>query len=217
MVALVFTACNIENYEEGKDKVSIKIEDETGNNKVDIKIENKEDVKEAFNKLEEALKNVNIDVNIEDENGEAITPVEARDLQKVLPKKVAGLKKEESEASGGGAFGLNVAAANAKYGEGNEYVEISIVDGAGVGKLISRIGDIANLEVDKTRRDGGFERTTTLHGHKVLEKYNADQDFYELVASINERFLVAIKGKNVSQRRIKWAFDDIQEDLMDLE
>lgn len=216
--ALIFTACNFENYEEEqKDKVSIKIEDGKGNNKVDIKIENKEELKEAFNKLEDAFKNVNIDVNIEDDNGEKIEPVRASDLKKILPRKVAGLKKQDSEASGGGAFGMNVAAASAHYGDGDETVEINIVDGAGIGKLFSKIADWSEIEIDKTTRDGGFERTTTLHGHKVIEKFDPHREAYELVGSINDRYLVTIKGENVSQRRLKWTFDDIQDDLMDLD
>jgi hypothetical protein len=215
MAIVLLSSCTIEASKDEKDNVSFKINTEKNDN-VEVKIENKEELEKALNEVGKALKNINIDVNIEDDNGKKIEPIEARDLKKILPKRIGWIKQTESSSEKSGAFGLNVAAAKATYIDDDQKIEIAIVDGGGVGQFFSKLSDWAKIEVDKEHANGGFERVSEVSGHKVIEKYDPDKEEYELVAGCYDRFLVTLKGKNVSLRKLKSAFDDIQDDLEDL-
>lgn len=215
LVALSLSACTIETTKDDNENVSIKIDTKAGEN-VDIKIENKDDLKKALDEVGKALDNINIDVNIDDDNGEKIETVDARDLKKILPKRIDWIKQTESSSEKSGAFGLNVTAAKATYEDDDQKIEVAIVDGGGMGLFFSKLSDWAKIDVDKETANGGFERIAEVNGHKVIEKYDPDREEYELVAGCYDRFLVTLKGKNVSLRKLKAAFDDIQDDLEEL-
>ena len=155
LVALILSSCNVDANENGNNEsVSINIDDEDGKN-ISINIENKEDLKEALNEVEKALKNIDIDINVENENGEVSEPIASKDLKKILPKRIGWIKQTDSSAESGGAFGLNVASAKATYEDDDQKIEIAIVDGGGLGSLFSKISDWAKVEVDKTTHNGG--------------------------------------------------------------
>lgn len=216
LVALLLYSCNFDNTEQGNnDTVSITIDDDDGK-KVNINIENKDDLQKALDEVGKALKNIDVDVNIEDDDGKKVETVASRDLKKILPNRIGWIKQTDSSSESGGAFGLNVSSAKATYEDDDQKIEIAVVDGGGIGSLFSKISEWSKLELDKTTKDGGFERITEISGHKVIEKYDPDREEYELVAGVFKRFLVTIKGTNVSLRKLKSAFDDIQDDLEDL-
>jgi len=74
----------------------------------------------------------------------------------------------------------------------------------------------ASLEYEKDS-DEGYERTTTIQGHKAFEKYYERQKEGEIGVLVSNRFIVSIKGYNVSMNDIQAALKRIKlDDLVKL-
>ena len=222
LVFISFLSCSsdVEQQKSKDDDVSISIKDKDGES-VNITIGNSNELKDAFKEIGKAFEEAgnelgNVDLNIEDENGEKVEVVSAQELKSVLPRNIAGLGRQNTNSNKSGAFGVKVSTIEANYEEDDERVEVKIVDIGGMGMLANRWIDWADMEIDKEDSDGSYEKTITLEGHKAFEKYNARSERYELAAFPFDRFIVSIKGKNVSLRKLKSAFDDIQDELEDL-
>ena len=76
-------------------------------------------------KLENSLKDLgdelgDIDININDEDGKKIEAVQASELKSMLPRSIAGMKKSRASSEKSGAFGFNVAQAEAVYEDDDE-------------------------------------------------------------------------------------------------
>ncbi|RMG83953.1 MAG: hypothetical protein D6714_08915, partial [Bacteroidetes bacterium] len=191
-----------------KDKTILSL----GDDKVKIEIEHKDDLKKALNDLGDAIRNLNVDVNVE-QDSEELRPVSASDLQKVLPRRIGWIKQTESSAEKSGALGLSVGTAKAVYEDDDQRIEVTVVDGGGVGALLSKIAGLSKIELDKVYKDGGYERISEIDGQRVIEKYEPEGERYELVGGAHQRFLISIKGTRVSLRKLKSAFSDIADDL----
>lgn len=217
-----FTACSSDTTEEKEDDntISINLNGKDGES-IDIKIDGKEDIEKAMQGLKNSLEDLgdelkDMDINIKDEDGKKIETVAAKDLKKIMPRRIAGLEKTESSSEKAGAFGFNVSTAEATYSEDEERVEVKIVDVGGVGRMASKFADWTEMEVDKEDSNGNFERTTEIEGHPAIEKYNARRERYELTAFVNSRFVVEMEGRNVKLSKLKDTLEDIIDDLEDL-
>lgn len=227
LIALLFissvflTSCGSDNKEEEKDNntISINLNGKDGES-INIDIDGKEDIEKAMQGLKESLKNLgdeigNIDINIEDDNGEKIEALAASELKKMLPSRIAGLEKKDYSSEKSGMFGFKVSEANARYSEDDESVKVKIVDIGGVGKMAAKFANLADLEVDKEDSNGNYERMIEIEDQKGIEKYRANQDKYELTFFVNARFVVEMTGRNVKSSKLKNAMEDIIEELED--
>lgn len=209
------TSCMSEPEEE-KGNVTIKT-DENGD--INIKVDKGEDIANAFKDVGEAMKKAtesigNVNVNVEDKNGEKIEVVDFRELKEQLPSDVAGLRRTDSSGQKTGALGFKISTAEGKYQEGNQKVEINIVDIGGVGMLANSMASWSSLEMDK-ESDSGYERTTMIDGHKAYIKWNSRTQKSQISVIVNERIIVNIEGRNVTMDDLEEALEDI--DLDDLE
>ena len=66
---------------------------------------------------------------------------------------------------------------------------------------IAAVG-LVGVEVDKETEDG-YERTSTLGGHKVFEKFNKSSKRGEITALVGNRFVVEVEGNDVPMDTIK--------------
>ena len=165
--------------------------------------EAKDDISDALGNLGDAFKGLKKKHNIEGKE-----PINFRDLKKALPRNLAGVDFEESEGQTTGILGFKISTVEARYQEDESAFEVTIVDVAGVGKLVKNMAKWSEFEVDKETRNG-YERTTEIEGHPALEKYNSRREEGETNILINDRFIVSIKGDGVSERQMRNAVEDI--------
>lgn len=163
----------------------------------------KEDIGDAIDNLSSAFEGLKEKHNIGDED-----PVNFRDLKEVLPKKMAGLSRENSEGQTSGILGFKISTVEADYFDDNSSFEVSIVDIGGAGKLAKKMANWTEFEVDKEGKDG-YERTTEINGYPALEKYNERREGGEISLFVDDRFIISVKGDGVSERQMKRAIKDI--------
>ncbi len=165
--------------------------------------EAKEDLDDAFKNIGEAFEGLKKKHQLGEEE-----PINFRAIKKVLPERLAGFDLEDSEGQTSGVLGFKVSTVEAEYREDDASFEVTIVDVAGVGKLVTGMASWSNFDVDKESKDG-YERTTTIDGHKAFEKYNERRERGEISLLVEDRFIITLKGKGVSERQMRRALDDI--------
>ena len=133
--------------------------------------------------------------------------VDAKVLKELLPADADGLPRKEASSEKTGAMGFKISTANAKYREDDSSIEVSIVDVAGTGAIMG-MAAWAMVDVDK-ESESGYEKTTTYKDHKAFEKYDTNNKDGEIAVLIASRFVVSVKGNNVSMDKIKATLDDI--------
>ena len=141
--------------------------------------------------------------------GETVKPVNFRDLKKLLPESVLGMRRSNYSGERTGAFGINVSVAEAKYlSDDGKWIEIKITDlGSMKGYVAMAAAGWAMAEIDK-ESDEGYERTSTYKGHKAFEKYNSRSEEGEFNLFVANRFIIEANG-NVDVEILKKALDPI--------
>ncbi|MEL6635489.1 MAG: hypothetical protein AAFW73_14400 [Bacteroidota bacterium] len=143
---------------------------------------------EAMAKVAEVLKGV-------DESKE-VAIVNFRDLQDLLPAKLAGMPRTDREGETSGAMGLKVSMARAAYEVGDGEVEIEVVDTGGLGIATMAAAAWASAEVDREDANG-YERTTTIHGYKGYEDWDRSAKNGSIALMVGERFVINIDGQGI--------------------
>jgi len=199
----LMTSCiNLETEEQKEQKEADRKEDIQSKIDQDL-AEAKDDISDALGNLGDAFKGLKKKHNIEGKE-----PINFRDLKKALPRNLAGVDFEESEGQTTGILGFKISTVEATYQEDESAFEVTIVDVAGVGKLVKSMANWTEFEVDKETRNG-YERTTEIEGHPALEKYNSRREKGETSVLVNGRFIISIKGEGVSERQMRNAVEDI--------
>jgi hypothetical protein len=129
--------------------------------------------------------------------------VDFRDLKALLPETIGGMKRTSAEGEKSSAMGFGVSKATGKYkGEGEGRLRVELIDTAGVGGMAIAAFGLAGLEVDK-ETENGYERTSTVGGRKLFEKYNTKSRRGEIKALVGNRFVVEIDGDDVAMETLK--------------
>ena len=199
----LMTSCISLETEEQKEQKEERRKDDIQDEIEEDLAEAKGDISDALDNLGEAFEGLKKKHNIEGKE-----PIGFRDLKKALPRSLAGVDFEESEGQTTGILGLKVSTVKATYQEDDASFEVTIVDVAGVGKLVKSMAKWSEFEVDKETRNG-YERTTEIEGHPALEKYDKRREKGETSILVNDRFIISIKGEGVSERQMRNAVDDI--------
>lgn len=138
-----------------------------------------------------------------------VDPVDFRSLKEILPASTAGLERTEATGEKNGAMGFSVSQAQAKYGKDDATMEVEIMDTGGVGGMaMMGMAAWAMADVDK-ETSTGYEKTTRIDGMKAFEKYDNEQKDGEVNVIVGDRFIVNVKGRNVSMDQIKDALSDM--------
>ncbi len=140
--------------------------------------------------------------------GESKEAVDFRELKKLLPEELAGLKRSSRSGQKTGAMGFNLSVAEAAYeGEGGK-LEVVLTDFAGMGRAMLDMVPWAELEIDK-ETETGYERTTTIKGYKAFEEYDNQSKQGKVSIIADGRFVIAIEGANVEADVMREALDGI--------
>lgn len=161
---------------------------------------------EALNEISKALEGV--DFNIK-KDGEEIEIVNFRELKKLMPEKIDGMKRKSHEGQTTGFGGMKLSTAEAAYRDGDRRLDLTITDTGGLGAALMGMAMWKNLEIDK-EDDNGFERTTEINGHKAFVKYDKRNERSEISVLYNDRIVAVAKGRGIS-------FSDLGDILEDLD
>lgn len=179
IVGVSLTACSSDK----KDKDSSGENTETSDNGSNDEGYNSDpkNLQEAMQNAQKAIKDL--------QGGEQVEVVPFRELQELLPEKLAGYERISKEGETTGAMGMNISRAEAKYKDGNDEVKIEIVDTGGLGMAMMSMAAWSSIIIDK-EDENGYERTSNLDGYKCYEKFRKNGRTSELAVIVEGRFLV---------------------------
>ncbi len=131
-------------------------------------------------------------------------PIDFRKLKETLPVELAGFEKGDSEGSKNSAFGINVSEAKQSFrsADGKKSVRFEITDPGSLAGPFALAHMWLNIEVDK-ETSSGYEKTATLAGRRVHEKWSHSSKHGELQTVIGKRFLVEVDARGLEMSEIK--------------
>ncbi len=143
-------------------------------------------------------------------------PVDFRKLKEALPTELAGLEKAESEGAKNSAFGITVSEAKQafKSADGQKRVRFEITDPGSLAGPFALAHVWLNIEVDK-ESDSGYEKTSTVSGRRVHEKWSKSGKRGEIQTVVGNRFLVEVEANGYEMSELKSMLSKI--DLSKLE
>ncbi len=140
---------------------------------------------------------------------QSVQPVDFREIKALLPETAGGMDRTEASGEKNTAMGMTVAFAEGSYESGNESLTIRITDISAVGPMM-RMAQFAWTQAEIDREgDSGFERTTTIHGHKAMETYDSRYKKGEVQIFVGERFIIEASGRNIVFEKVREAIDSI--------
>ncbi len=142
--------------------------------------------------------------------------VDFRELKALLPDEISGLRRTEASGKKTGAFGINVAVAEAQYGnDDGPQIDLKITDMGSMGPLGAMAGlGWMSAEID-SEGDSGYERTVDYHGNKALEKYSAKSKSGTATVMVGGRFMIEIEGENIEPAQLKAAAEALDYEALD--
>ena len=144
--------------------------------------------KDSDDKLDEFTKAIE-----ELSEGKSVETVPYQELQELLPSRLEGYERVDLEGSRTGALGIKVSTATATYEDGDQEIEINIVDGGTFGGVLSSAQNWMDAEFERSSKDG-FERTSTLKGYKSYEQFDKNGTS-SLAVIVQDRYLVTASGR----------------------
>jgi hypothetical protein len=138
----------------------------------------------------------------------AASVVDFRELKGLLPTELPGLKRMAASGEKTSAMGMTISFAEGRYVSGDSSIEIKMSDYGGSGLASMMAAGWAMQEVDR-ETETGFERTTTISGHKAMEKFDGADKGGSTEVLVAGRFLVEVTGNNVTAEAIKAAVEKI--------
>lgn len=153
-----------------------------------------ENLQDAMKQAEEAMKNL--------QNGQQTEPVNFRELQELLPEKLAGFERKSRSGETSGAMGINISRAEADYEDGDCKAQVDVFDTGGISTALMGMAAWSTVTIDK-EDDKGYERTSMLEGYKCFEKYRKNGPSSELSVLVSERFIVTANGRACDMDKLK--------------
>jgi len=161
---------------------------------------------EAMKKVEQAVEQMN--------EGNTTEVIDFRVLKALLPEQLIGMERVAHAGEKAGAMGFVVSNAEAEYEDGDRRLEVKIVDTGGIMGLTMGMAAWATVEVDRENQDG-FERTTTIDGHKAFESYNSNNRSGELNLLVSDRIVVTLEGRNLESDALRSALEQLDLDSLE--
>ena len=172
-----------------------------------------ENLGEALNELGDALKGMG-----EAFAGEVkVEPVDWRDLAELYPRRIRGLEQSGQEGEKSGAMGFKVATVKRTYtsSEGDQRLEISLVD-LGSMRGVARVGlEWLNLEIDR-EDNSGFERTTKFRDHPMMESCDKVGELTcEVNLLVSNRFVISMDSRGLEIDKLRDILADVKIDRLE--
>ncbi|HHM20961.1 MAG TPA: hypothetical protein ENJ20_02955 [Bacteroidetes bacterium] len=159
---------------------------------------------EAMEEAKKAMKEAGLKTDVK--------TINFRELQKLLPEKLAGMERISKSGETAGAMGMNFSTAKAKYkdDEGAVY-EMEIIDTGGLGMGIMSMAAWSSVTIDK-EDENGYERTTQLNGYKAYEKFRKNSGRAEVSVIPHNRFVVKGECRNCKIENLKKIIKEMELD-----
>lgn len=131
-------------------------------------------------------------------------PVDFRKLKEALPQELAGFEKGDTSGEKNNAFGIAVSEAKQSFrtADGSKRVRFEITDPGSLAGPFAVANVWLNVEVDK-ESDDGYEKTATVAGRKVHEKWSKSGKRGEVQMVVGNRFMVEISAEGVEMGDVK--------------
>lgn len=143
-----------------------------------------------------------------------VDPVDFRSLKELLPANAAGMERTEATGEKNGTMGFSISQAQSKYEKDDATMEVEIMDTGGVGGMaMMGMAAWAMADVDKETATG-YEKTTRINGMKAFEKYDNESKDGEINVIVGDRYVVNVKGRNVTMDQIKSTLGDLDTDKL---
>ena len=124
--------------------------------------------------------------------GEVSAAISPSELQALLPASLGDYKRTEIASSGANAGGLGGTQAEARYEKGENNIRLELTDMAAAGALAA-LGGAMNVSSNRETATG-YEKTQTVDGRLITEKWDSqsrDGSYSEVIAN---RFMVSAEG-----------------------
>ncbi len=151
-------------------------------------------VSEALQGIEAAVNKIKTDKDLKD-------PVNFRSLKELLPENLAGMSRTDHSGKSSGAMGFKISTAEASYEDGDQKLEVDIVDAGGVGAALMGGAMWSQLEIDEESSDG-FKRTIEIDGNKSYQECSNNNTRCQLAMMVADRFVVSLEGRNMDMDQL---------------
>lgn len=158
-------------------------------------------INDAAAKLDAATKSMQSGGNVTLSNGKTVDPGA---LQNLLPGAIAGWNRTEVASSGGGAMGMNVSDATARFAAGDQSFSLKITDTGAMGSLAG----LVNVQENKQTATG-YEKTMLQDGNMVTEKWDNSSKSGTYSVLVAKRFLVEAEGSAPNIDTLKGAVTSV--------
>lgn len=128
-------------------------------------------------------------------NGQPVQALAPDVLQGLLPGAIGALARTEVSSSSAGAAGIGGSNAEARYGSGDQSITLEITDMAAMGG-IAALGTAFNVQSSR-QTETGYEKTSTVDGRMVTEKWDNGSKSGRYGTLVGNRFMVEADGSNV--------------------
>lgn len=133
------------------------------------------------------------------------TVTDFRELKALLPPELPGMKRTSASGEKSGAMGMTVSFGEARYeGADGAYITIKITDMGGTGFASMMAAGWTMQEIDR-ESDTGYERTTTIGGHKAMEKFDTQYNNGSTELMVAGRFHVEVEGSEIKPENLQQA------------
>jgi hypothetical protein len=131
-------------------------------------------------------------------------PIDFRKLKEALPQDLAGFDKGESSGEKNNAFGIAVSEAKQSFrtADGSKSVRFEITDPGSLAGPFALANMWMNLDIDK-ETSNGYERTSTVSGRKLMEKWDKSSKHAEVHLVVGNRFMVEVDARGVDMSDVK--------------
>jgi hypothetical protein len=131
-------------------------------------------------------------------------PVDFRKLKEALPQELAGFDKGDASGEKNNAFGISVSEAKQSFrtADGSKSVRFEITDPGSLAGPFALANMWMNIDIDKETSDG-YERTSTVSGRKLHEKWSKGSKHGEVHLVVGNRFMVQVDAQGVEMNDVK--------------
>lgn len=128
-------------------------------------------------------------------------PVDFHTLQGLLPSSLSGMQRGTPKGEANAALGIKSTSAEVDFaGDGNARINVSIQDASAISGLAG-LAEMVNSQ--QSEQGGSYEKSETLSGRSVHEKWDASTRHGELSLIVARRFGVDVTGYNVDMDVLK--------------
>jgi hypothetical protein len=148
----------------------------------------------------------------ESNKGKDIESISAATLKALLPAELPGMKRTNAISERTQTMGIDMSNAEGEYRASDDsgaYVRIKLMDTGNMSGSMRLSMSAWNIGQYSRETDTGYEKTTTINGYKGMEKYDTQNKEGSLEFLVADRFIVEVKGYDVTMETLKQVVDQI--------